>query len=249
MRSAVLAFAVVCAVGVSASQAAALCFSEGPQLAHIVATPDGLFFAVGQARAPVLEPDELIYRSWDLENDPPTPPPGLAPITRIELVRPARWRSDRVLTRVVEAENAAYWERRRTYRERLEAGGDAQELSALDPGRQPTAHQRFAIYSMRVERTLRGEARARFELATQTIEADGRRLPIIAPRGRTGEDREELRERGILTEVSLSDECQYGYGFAMNRHFLFYWANDVLVAAALVAPAAYDATHALPSGG
>ncbi len=247
MRSAVLALAVIAAIGLAPSRAAALCFSEGPQFADIVSRPDGLAFVVGSSHAPALEPGELLYRSWDLENDPPTPPPGLAPITRIELVRAVGWRSDRDLMRTVEAENASYWPRLQVYRERLESGAAAEELTALDPGRQPTAPQSFAIYRMRVEQTLRGEARTRFELTTQTIDALDRRLYIIAPRGRTREDRQELRERGVVIEVSRSDECQYGYGFAPNRRFLFYWAGDLLVAAALVSPEALRALSA-PSG-
>ncbi|MEZ5994793.1 MAG: hypothetical protein R3C25_03490 [Hyphomonadaceae bacterium] len=201
-----------------------------------MSTPAGLVFAAGSRHAPALAPGELLYRSWDQEHDPPSPPPGLAPITRIELVRVAGWRPDRAVARIVEAENAAYWPRREVYRERLEIGGDDGELSALDPGRQPTAPQRFAIYRMHVERTLLGEARPRLELATQTLDASGRRIPIIAPRGGAREDREELRERGVLIEVSRYDECQYGYGFALNRHFLFYWSGDFLVAVASLSP-------------
>ena len=245
MRSVVLALAVVCAAGSVAPRAAALCFAQGPQLAEIVSTPDGLVFDLGRSRrAPALDPGDLLYLSWDLDNHPPTPPRGLAPITRIELVRPTGWRADRALRRAVDAENNDYWSRRQAYRARAEAGDDAATLAALDPGPQPTAPQSFAVYRLRVERTLYGEPRARFEFATQTIAALGRRLPIIAPRGRTADDRAELRERGILTEVSRSDECQYGYAFAIDRPFLFYWSDDVLVAAARLTPEAYAALHA-----
>jgi len=241
MRSVVLALAVIGAVGLNLPQAAALCFSEGPQLGEIGLTPGGLVFAVAPSdQAPALEPDALIARSWDLESDPPAP--LAAPITRIELVRATGWRPDRALTRAVDAENAAYWTQRRTYSDRLEAGAHADELDALDPGRQPTAPQSFAIYRMQVERTLRGDPRARFELATQMVGA--RRIPIIAPRGRNAEDRQELRERGLLREVSRSDECQYGYGFRVGRRFVLYWANDVLVGAARVTPQAYAAMRA-----